>query len=162
KKPPKTPRVLDPSEPRYRHLVGRLDPSAPKAARETVGTGQAGARTPNPNGPRVVLGMTLYNNAHHLPHAIESLLAQTCSAFAMPLLDDASSDGTEEVARKYAERDSRLRYIKHDQRHAMIATWREVAEIAAREWPSAQYFAWVSDHDWWHPRWLERLIAELD
>ena len=44
----------------------------------------------------------------------------------------------------------------------MIATWRDVVEIAAREHPSAEYFAWVSDHDRWHPRWLERLRAELD
>jgi hypothetical protein len=43
----------------------------------------------------------------------------------------------------------------------MIATWREVAELAARECPSAGYFAWVSDHDRWHHRWLESLVAAL-
>jgi hypothetical protein len=44
----------------------------------------------------------------------------------------------------------------------MIATWREVADMAAREWPLAEYFAWVSDHDRWHPAWLEKLLAALD
>jgi hypothetical protein len=44
----------------------------------------------------------------------------------------------------------------------MIATWREVAEIASRACPSAEYFAWLSDHDRWHPEWLARLSAELD
>jgi hypothetical protein len=44
----------------------------------------------------------------------------------------------------------------------MIATWRDVVQIAIRECPSAQYFAWVSDHDRWHPRWLERLLAEIE
>jgi glycosyltransferase involved in cell wall biosynthesis len=161
KKPPKTSRPVDPSEPRYRHLVGRLDPSSRHAAQATVARPSAGAGITT-SGPRVVLGMTLYNAAPHLPHALESLLAQTHGDFAMILLDDASSDGTEEIVRRYAERDSRLRYIKHQTRQAMIATWREVVDIAARECPSAEYFAWVSDHDWWHPRWLERLIAELD
>jgi glycosyltransferase involved in cell wall biosynthesis len=160
KKPPKSPRVLDPSEPRYRHLVGRLDPAARKTARDAIAA--PSARASNANGPRVVLGMTLYNAAQHLPHALESLLAQTHGDFAMILLDDASSDGTEAIARRYAEQDSRLRYIKHDTRQAMVATWREVVDIAAREFPSADYFAWVSDHDWWHPRWLERMVAELD
>jgi len=160
KKPPKSPRVVDPSEPRYRHLVGRLDPSARQTARDS--SAAPSTRASHATGPRVVLGMTLYNAAQHLPHALESLLAQTHGDFAMLLLDDASSDGTEAIARRYVERDSRLRYIKHDTRQAMVATWREVVELAAREWPSAEYFAWVSDHDWWHPRWLERLITELD
>jgi glycosyltransferase involved in cell wall biosynthesis len=110
----------------------------------------------------VVLGMTLYNNARHLPEAIESLLAQTHCDFTLILLDDASADETESVARAYAAKDSRVRYFRHDSRQAMIATWRDVVEIARRECPDAEYFAWVSDHDRWHSRWLERLLAELD
>jgi hypothetical protein len=162
RKPPKASTKPDPSAPRYRHLVGRLSQEfqrrapaagAPAAARE------GGGSRP---GPRVVLGMTLYNNARQLPHALESLLAQTCPDFALLLLDDASTDETEAIARQYVERDARVRYVRHADRQAMIATWREVAETAARDWPSADYFAWVSDHDWWHPRWLERLLTELD
>ena len=106
--------------------------------------------------------MTLYNNATHLPEAIESLLAQTDRDFSLILVDDASSDATESVARSYAARDPRITYHRHESRQAMIATWRDVVEIAVREHPSAEYFAWVSDHDRWHPRWLERLRAELD
>jgi glycosyltransferase involved in cell wall biosynthesis len=106
--------------------------------------------------------MTLYNNAPALPDAIDSLLAQTYADFLLVLLDDASSDDTERVAREYERRDPRVRYFRHDSRRAMIATWREVVEIAARECPSATLFAWVSDHDRWHPRWLERLVGELD
>jgi glycosyltransferase involved in cell wall biosynthesis len=158
KKPPKRSAPVDPSEPRYRHFVGRRDPSA--------GTPDAAVRlksdtTPGGN-PRVVLGMTLYNNAAHLAHAIESLLAQTHQDFVLLLLDDASADATPEVAQRYALQDPRVRYVRHAERKAMIATWREVAELAAAEYPATEYFAWVSDHDWWHPRWLERLIAELD
>jgi glycosyltransferase involved in cell wall biosynthesis len=39
--------------------------------------------------PRVVLGMTLYNNARHLPDAAASLLAQSHGDFALVMLDDA-------------------------------------------------------------------------
>jgi glycosyltransferase involved in cell wall biosynthesis len=155
RKPSKTPRVIDPAEPRYRHLVGQL--KAPMAT-----TRGAASKPAKAGEPRVVLGMTLYNNAKHLPHAVESLLAQSYGDFALLLLDDASTDDTEGIARGYAARDPRVTYLRHDARQAMIATWREVAETAASRWPSAEYFAWVSDHDWWHPRWLERLIVELD
>jgi glycosyltransferase involved in cell wall biosynthesis len=123
---------------------------------------ESGAILKSPSGLRVVLGMTLYNNAQHLPQALESLLAQSYTDFALLLLDDASTDGTDEIARRYLKKDSRLRYVRHRERQAMIATWREVAELALRDHPSAEYFAWVSDHDSWHPRWLERLVAELD
>jgi glycosyltransferase involved in cell wall biosynthesis len=109
----------------------------------------------------IVLGMTLYNNARHLPEAIESLLGQTHGDFKLVLLDDASADETESVARAYVSRDPRITYFRHETRQAMIATWRDVVEIAMREYPSATYFAWVSDHDRWHPRWLERLLSEL-
>jgi glycosyltransferase involved in cell wall biosynthesis len=56
--------------------------------------------------------MTLYNNARHLPEAIESLLAQTHGNFTLILLDDASADETESVARGYASRDARVRYFR--------------------------------------------------
>jgi glycosyltransferase involved in cell wall biosynthesis len=159
KKAPKPGRMTERSELRYRHQVGRLDAAAgPRHAAQQ--RDRAAQRTPD--GPRVVLGMTLYNNAEHLPDALDSLLAQTHTDFVLVLLDDASRDGTEGVARAYASRDARVRYFRHETRQAMIATWREVAEIAARECPSAEYFAWVSDHDRWHPRWLATLIAELD
>jgi glycosyltransferase involved in cell wall biosynthesis len=150
---------------RYRHIVGRLDPSVQvrlPAESQAAIRSAAPAATPAQGPPRVVLGMTLYNNAANLPQALDSLLAQTEANFALLLLDDASTDGTGDVARPYVERDARVRYVRHDERQAMIATWREVAEMAAREWPDAEYFAWVSDHDYWHPRWLERLMQELD
>ena len=112
--------------------------------------------------PRVVLGMTLYNNAPYLREALDSLLGQTCTDFVLLLLDDASTDETETVARAYEAADRRVRYFRHGERQAMIATWREVAELAAREYPATGYFAWVSDHDRWHPRWLESLVSALD
>jgi glycosyltransferase involved in cell wall biosynthesis len=164
KKPPKANRMAERSELSYRHLVGQLDASVRRrtASRAHLEDGTESGAEAGADGPRVVLGMPMYNNAGHLPEALDSLLAQTYGNFILVLLDDASVDGTEEVARQYARRDARIRYFKHDTRRAMIATWREVAEIAARECPSATYFAWVSDHDLWHPRWLERMVCELD
>ena len=112
--------------------------------------------------PRVVLGMTLYNNARHLREATESLLSQTESEFALVMLDDGSSIESEPIAREYEARDHRVRYWRHAQRRGMVPTWREVVDIARREYPSAEYFAWVSDHDRWAPQWLARMVAELD
>jgi glycosyltransferase involved in cell wall biosynthesis len=162
KKPPKAGKSVERSEFNYRHMAGRIAPSA-RAHRRVSPTGGAltapgGSEGP---GPQVVLGMTLYNKAAHLRESLDSLLAQTFTDFRLVLLDDASADGTEAIAREYAARDPRVSYARHDSRQAMVATWREVAERAWASCPSARYFAWVSDHDRWHPRWLDRLLGEI-
>jgi glycosyltransferase involved in cell wall biosynthesis len=106
--------------------------------------------------------MTLYNNARHLREATDSLLAQTDEDFVLLMLDDGSVDESPEIARDYERRDARVKYLRHARRQGMVPTWREVAERASDEYPSVQYFAWVSDHDRWHPEWLARLVDELD
>jgi hypothetical protein len=68
----------------------------------------------------------------------------------------------EAIAHAYERRDQRVRYWRHPQRQGMVPTWKEVVEIARREHPGAEYFAWVSDHDRWDPRWLGRMVAQLD
>ena len=155
KKPPREGRRQERSELGYRHLVGRLASMPARAAAVPV-------VSPRTQSPKVALGMTLYNKAEYLREAIESLLAQTYADFLLVLLDDASTDGTEAIAREYEARDPRVRYFRHAERQAMIATWFDVAGVARRECPSAGYFAWVSDHDRWHPQWLARLVATLD
>jgi glycosyltransferase involved in cell wall biosynthesis len=160
KKPPKAGAPVERSDFNYRHLVGRLDRSARVSG--TVVQGDSASTRSSGQGARVVIGMTLYNNARHLPEAMDSLLAQTCGDFQLVLLDDASVDDTEKVAREYERRDPRVRYFRHATRRAMVETWRHVVEIAQRECPSAEYFAWASDHDRWHPQWLERLLGEVD
>jgi hypothetical protein len=112
--------------------------------------------------PRTVLGMTLYNNPKHLREATDSILGQTHRDFALLMLDDGSSDEVEEMARAYERQDGRVHYVRHQQRRGMVATWREVVEMARREHPGAEYFAWASDHDRWDARWLARMLAELD
>jgi len=148
KKPPRPERPVERTQLNYRHQVGRLAPVA---------------RAPQPGAPvRVVLGMTLYNNARHLREALDSLLAQTYPHFTLLLLNDASTDGTAEICADYLRRDPRLHYAAHATRQAMVESWHHAAAIALREHPAAEYFAWVSDHDRWHRRWLERMVAELD
>jgi glycosyltransferase involved in cell wall biosynthesis len=106
--------------------------------------------------------MTIYNNARHLVEATQSILSQTCGDFVLLMLDDGSVDDSEGIARAFAQQDSRVKYVRHRKRHGMVPTWREVAEMAARDYESAPYFAWVSDHDRWHPQWLARLTLALD
>ncbi|MDR7496584.1 MAG: glycosyltransferase family 2 protein, partial [Armatimonadota bacterium] len=59
--------------------------------------------------PTVSVIIPTYNRAHMVPRAIHSVLAQTFADFELLVVDDASTDGTEEIVRGIA--DPRLRYI---------------------------------------------------
>ena len=53
-------------------------------------------------------------------------------------------------------------YERNEQLLALVQNWRRAFDLARRRFPAAPYFAWVSDHDVWHPEWLRTLGAELD
>ena len=55
-----------------------------------------------------------YNRAHLLPRALDSLLAQTETDWEAIIVDDGSTDGTSSVAMGFMQRDSRLRYMHHE------------------------------------------------
>jgi glycosyltransferase involved in cell wall biosynthesis len=112
--------------------------------------------------PRTVFSAPLYNHAAYLEAALDSLLSQTERDFALLLVDDVSKDATPEIARRYAERDSRVEYRRNERRLGLARNWRWCFELARELYPQAEFFAWASDHDVWHPRWLETMISALD
>ena len=112
--------------------------------------------------PRVVIGAPLYNHADDLPETLESLLIQSYRDFRLICVDDQSTDGTADVVQRYAAQDPRVVYFRNSHRLGMIDNWRRAFVLALEDTPDAEYFAWASDHDIWHPRWLATLMAELD
>jgi GT2 family glycosyltransferase len=104
----------------------------------------------------------IYNSARFLPEALESLLAQRCPELALVLVDDASTDATAEIATTYAALDGRISYCRNPRRLGMLGNWRRAFQLATELHPTVEYFAWGSDHDVWHPRWLGLLLAELE
>jgi len=133
----------------YRHLAGTLK----------HGTQHQSALRSTDVAPLVGIGMTLRNRAEYLTEAIDSLLAQSYRQFELVMIDDGSTDGTEAIARAYEQRDPRVRYVRFPDRRGMVAAWRSAFEQATAH--GARYFAWASDHDRWHPRWLETLVGTL-
>jgi glycosyltransferase involved in cell wall biosynthesis len=112
--------------------------------------------------PRVVIGVPLYNAAEHLPEALESLLNQTCEDLRLLLVDDRSTDETPRIAGEYAALDGRVSYVCNATRLGLTRNWRRAFELGRERFPSAPYYAWGSDHDFWHPRFVESLVRVLD
>jgi len=112
--------------------------------------------------PRVIIGSPLFNHAKDFPEAIESILNQTFTDFALVLVDDCSTDDTPAIAREYEALDTRVSYQSNTTRLGLIGNSHEAFNAARARYPEAEYFAWASDHDLWHPRWLQQLVDALD
>ncbi len=55
--------------------------------------------------------MTAYNREMFIGEAIESVLEQTYHHFELIIVDDSSNDKTNEIIKKYAESDKRIKYF---------------------------------------------------
>lgn len=80
--------------------------------------------------PAVSVLITSYNRERFLGASIESVLAQWFSDFEVLLVDDASTDGTLEVARAYAAVDSRVRVIENATRVGQFANRNRAAAVS--------------------------------
>ena len=71
-----------------------------------------------------------YNRAHLIRETLESVRAQTCRPIEVIVVDDGSTDSTEEAVRKFAESatDLQVSYVRQDNRGAPAARNRGLAE----------------------------------
>jgi glycosyltransferase involved in cell wall biosynthesis len=112
--------------------------------------------------PRTVIGLPTFNREGLLGSALGSLLKQTERDLRVVVLDDRSEDGTVEVARSFARQDPRVEVHVNERRLGMLGNTRRAFALPRRLYPDAEFWALGSDHDLWHPRWLEALLEVLD
>jgi len=95
-----------------------------------------------------------YNRADLISETIESILNQTYKNFELIIVDDGSTDNTEEMIRKF--KDSRIKYIKTDN-WGGPARPRNIGIKKAR----GEYIAFCDDDDMWDKRKLEKQIPHF-
>ena len=104
----------------------------------------------------ISLVMTTHNRSHYLADAIESILNQTHKDFELLIWDDGSTDDSPQIARTYAQRDSRIRAI------AAPHLGRGLALKAAIAATTGDYLGWIDDDDLLAPTALEETAAVLE
>jgi glycosyltransferase involved in cell wall biosynthesis len=81
--------------------------------------------------PLVSIVTPFFNTAPYLAECIESVLAQNYSYFEYILMDNCSTDGSSEIAARYARRDPRIRLIRCSQFISQLPNYnRALAEIS--------------------------------
>lgn len=101
---------------------------------------------PRAERPRVSLITTVYNEAPFLADSVRSVLAQSERSIELIIVDDASTDGSLAIARKFAAADQCIRLIENARNVGLTAS-RRTALAAAR----GKYVGFVDADDFISP-----------
>lgn len=93
-----------------------------------------------------------YNTAGFIAETIESVLAQSYSNWELIIVDDCSTDNTDEVVGRYLA-DKRIRYIKND-----INSGAAVSRNCALREAKGRWIAFLDSDDLWMPEKLEKQL----
>lgn len=104
---------------------------------------------------RVSIIITSYNYGKYLPYAIDSALHQTIQDCEIVVIDDGSTDNTNEVVQHYIS-DSRVKYIYQENAGQPKAKNRGIMES------SGDFIAFLDADDIWMPSKLEQQIPLFD
>jgi glycosyltransferase involved in cell wall biosynthesis len=105
--------------------------------------------------PLISVITPFYNTADGLQRCIESVIAQSHQEFEYLLVDNRSTDGSGEIARKYAASDGRIRYIYFNEHIPQGPNYnRALRQISAR----AEFCKIVQADDYIHDNCLEEMI----
>jgi glycosyltransferase involved in cell wall biosynthesis len=104
--------------------------------------------------PRLTIGLPVYNGQNYLAEAIEALLGQTYENFELIIADNASTDETPDICRRYVRQDSRVRHLRHPENIGLAGNHNCLVAEARGE-----LFKWAS-HDDLYGRDLVRLCIE--
>ncbi len=98
----------------------------------------------------------VYNAGSYLRQCLDSIAAQTYPNMEVILVDDASTDGSGQLCKEYAERDGRFQYVRFPANRGPSAARNEGVGRAA-----GAFLSFVDADDYVEPDLLEKLYRSL-
>lgn len=98
-----------------------------------------------------------YNYARFLDECLGLIQAQTRGDYRVLVMDNASTDETPEVARRWMARDDRIAYHRNDTNLGAVGNMKLGYELTA-----AEYVVILPADDMWKPAFLEKVAGALD
>ncbi|MBZ0166598.1 MAG: glycosyltransferase [Candidatus Omnitrophica bacterium] len=106
--------------------------------------------------PETSIVTPTYNRAQLIPRLMESVFQQTYQDFEIIIVDDGSTDETEQAVAEYVKNDpNRVRYVRQSNQGSGAA--RNTGVDHAR----GKYVAFLDSDDVWRPEYLERTVGAL-
>jgi glycosyltransferase involved in cell wall biosynthesis len=107
--------------------------------------------------PLVSVCVPTYNYARFLRTCIESVLTQTLEDWELIVCDDCSTDDTEKIVREYADKDSRIRYVRNEVQLGMNGNIKRVAELGR-----GRYLKMLCSDDWLASECLSEFVQLME
>lgn len=107
--------------------------------------------------PIVSVLMTSYNREKYISTAIESVLSSTLRELELIIVDDGSKDRTVQIARSYAEKDSRVRVHQNPKNLGDYPNRNQAASLAR-----GKYLKYVDSDDYMYPWALEIMVGTME
>lgn len=104
---------------------------------------------------KVTVVIPTYNYGRFLPRAIKSVLKQTISNWKLLIVDDGSTDDTEQVVEPYLK-DPRIRYVKQERKGLSYSLKHALSLV------DTEYLAQLDADDWYEPRTLETCLKKME
>jgi len=109
------------------------------------------------NDPLISIVLPTYNGENSgLDASIESCLNQTYRNFELIIVNDGSTDRTEEIVREWLDKDERIKLINHGV-NKNLPTALNTGFAAAK----GDYLTWTSDDNQYKPKALQRMLETL-
>ncbi|ROO82736.1 glycosyl transferase family 2 [Actinocorallia herbida] len=104
----------------------------------------------------VTVALPTRDGIGRMESAVASVLAQDHPDLELLILDNASTDGTEEYCRDLADADPRVRYHRHPENLGILGNFGSAPPLARGE-----LLRWISDDDRLEPGSVSRGVAEF-
>lgn len=108
------------------------------------------------NNDLVSIIMPSYNTGEYIKKSIESVIAQTYTNWELIIVDDCSTDNTDDAVRPYLS-DSRIFYLKNDKNSGAAVSRNKALREAKGRW-----IAFLDSDDLWLPQKLEMQIDFME
>ena len=97
-----------------------------------------------------------YNSAKHIAETIQSVQNQSYTNWEMIIVDDCSSDNTEEIVKKIQQSDTRVHFLKLDKNSGS-----GIARNKGIEQATGDYMTFIDSDDIWFPDFIKNSIEAI-
>lgn len=107
--------------------------------------------------PIIIITVPVFNEEKYIKDTLDSIASQTWQEFKVLISDNASTDETGSICRRYCELDDRFFYVYQSQNIGAVANFQYLLDHT-----DSPYFMWIGGHDLIHPDFLTIHLSKMN